>query len=65
VRPGDLVGAITGETDAVGGQIGKIDIRDSYSLVDVETGIADHVIRELSGAAIRGRRVEVRRDRES
>lgn len=65
VRPGDLVGAITGETDAVGGQIGKIEIRDSYSLVDVETGIADHVIEELSGAAIRGRRVEVRRDRES
>lgn len=63
VRPGDLVGAITGETDAVGGQIGKIDIRDSYSLVEVESGIADHVIDGLSGATIRGRRVEVRRDR--
>lgn len=65
VRPGDLVGAITGETDAVGGQIGKIEIRDSYSLVDVESGIAEDVIRDLSGATIRGRRVEVRRDRES
>lgn len=65
VRPADLVGAITGETDAVGGQIGKIDIQDSYSLVDVEAGIADHVIDGLSGATIRGRRVEVRRDRDA
>lgn len=64
VGPGDLVGAITGESDAVGDQIGKIDIRESYSLVEVEPEVADHVIRELSGSTIRGREAEVRRDRE-
>lgn len=63
VGPGDLVGAITGESDAVGSQIGKIDIRETYSLVEVEPEIADHVIRELSGSTIRGRTAEVRRDR--
>lgn len=63
VRPADLVGAITGETDAVGGQIGKIDIRENYSLVEVESGIADRVINQLGGAMIRGREVDVRRDR--
>ncbi|MDP2498722.1 MAG: DbpA RNA binding domain-containing protein [Candidatus Palauibacterales bacterium] len=63
VGPGDLVGAITGETDAVGSQIGKIDIRETYSLVQVDPDVADHVIRELSGSTIRGRKAEVRRDR--
>lgn len=65
VGPSDLVGAITGETDAVGGQIGKIEIKESHSLVEVESGVADHVIRGLSGATIRGRRVEARRDRKA
>lgn len=63
VGPGDLVGAITGESDAVGGQIGKIDIRETYSLVEIEPDVADHVIRELDGSTIRGRQAEVRRDR--
>ena len=63
VGPGDLVGAITGESDAVGSQIGKIDIRETYSLVQVDPDVADHVIRELSGSTIRGRKAEVRRDR--
>lgn len=63
VGPGDLVGAITGESDAVGGQIGKIDIRETYSLVEIEPDIADHVIRRLDGSTIRGRKAEVRRDR--
>lgn len=63
VGPGDLVGAITGESDAVGSQIGKIDIRETYSLVQVDPDVADHVIRELSGSTIRGRQAEVRRDR--
>lgn len=63
VGPGDLVGAITGESDVVGSQIGKIDIRETYSLVEVEPDVADHVIRELSGSTIRGRTPEVRRDR--
>lgn len=60
--PGDLVGAITGETDAVGGQIGKIEIEDSYSIVEVDPELADHIIEELSGTYIRGREVLVRRD---
>lgn len=63
VGPGDLVGAITGESDAVGGQIGKIDIRETYSLVQIDPEVADHVIRELGGSTIRGRTAEVRRDR--
>ena len=63
VGPGDLVGAITGETPAEGGQIGRIEIRESYSLVDVDRGVADRVMEELTGVRIKGREVIARRDR--
>jgi ATP-dependent RNA helicase DeaD len=65
VGPGDLVGAITGETSAVGGQIGRIEVRHSYSLVDVDPGVAEEVMEKLSGATIKGREVVARPDRES
>lgn len=63
VRPADLVGAITGETGIVGGQIGKIEIRTGYSLVDVDSQVVERVIRGLSGKVIRGREATVRLDR--
>ncbi len=63
VRVGDLVGAITGETGIVGGQIGKIEIRGSFSLVEIDSQVVDRVIDKLNGTAIRGREVTVKRDR--
>lgn len=64
VGPGDLVGAITGETGAEGGQIGRIEVRESYSLVDVDRSVAGRVMEELTGVRIRGREVVARPDRE-
>jgi ATP-dependent RNA helicase DeaD len=65
VGPNDIVGAITGETGAVGAQIGQIDIRNSYTLVDVDSQIAEQVMTGLSGASIKGREVVARPDRGS
>ena len=64
IKPGDLVGAITGETGIVGGQIGKIDIRGGFSLVEVDSQVVDDVLRRLQGVTIRGQDVPVRPDRE-
>jgi len=64
-RANDLVGAITGETGVVGGQIGKIEIRNSFTLVDIESQVVDEVIRGLDGSSIKGRTVSVRLDREA
>jgi ATP-dependent RNA helicase DeaD len=62
VRPGDLVGAITGESRGVPGKaIGAIEIADQFSLVEVGESYVDEVIRALSKAMIKGRRVGVRR----
>lgn len=63
VKPGDLVGAITGEASIQGDQIGRIDIRETFSRVDVVRSVADKVIRSLNGTTVRGRAVRVDLDR--
>ncbi len=63
MRPGDLVGAITNEAGLRGGDVGAIQIADGFSLVDVPEASADHVIRALRAATIRGQKVMVRRER--
>jgi len=63
VGPGDLLGAISGEAGIEGSQVGKIEIRDTFSLVEVLPPVADKVIRGLNGTTIRGRAVRVDHDR--
>ncbi|MER7167081.1 DEAD/DEAH box helicase [Micromonospora sp. NPDC000207] len=64
VRPQDLVGAITGETQISGRDIGSIEIADRFSLVEVPTAVAEEVIAGLRASTIKGRRATVRRDRD-
>ncbi len=64
VRPADLVGAITGETSVTGDRIGRIEIRDTHSAVEVAASVADRVIKGLATATIRGRPANVRVFRE-
>src|SRR5690606_34017149 len=63
VRPGDLVGAITGEANVTGDKVGRIEIRDNLSIVEVESDIADRVIRAVNGTTLKGRSVRVDYDR--
>jgi ATP-dependent RNA helicase DeaD len=60
LRPGDLVGAIAGETGLSGQSIGTIDILDRSSFVEVPSNEADNVIEALSRTRIKGRRVNVK-----
>jgi len=63
VRPADLVGAITNEAGLRGGDIGAIQIADGFSLVEVPDEAAEHVIRSLRAATVKGLKVVVRRER--
>ena len=63
VGPGDLLGAISGEAGVEGSQVGKIEIRETFSLVEVVPNVADKIIRGLNGTTIRGRAVRVDHDR--
>ncbi|MDQ0991791.1 DEAD/DEAH box helicase [Streptomyces sp. V3I7] len=63
MRPQDLVGAIAGETQLSGRDIGAIEIADRFSLVEVPDNAAPEVIRALRGSTIKGRKPVVRRER--
>ncbi|HEX6307366.1 MAG TPA: DbpA RNA binding domain-containing protein [Longimicrobiales bacterium] len=63
IRPGDLVGAITGEANIKGDQVGRVDIRDTFSVVEVASSVAERVIRALNGTTMRGRSLRVDFDR--
>jgi len=63
MRPGDLVGAITGEAGVTGASVGAIQIADGHSLVEVPEAEAQDILRALSGATIKGRKVPVRLER--
>ncbi len=63
IVPSDLVGAITGEAQVKGGQIGRIEIRDTMSIVEVESEIAPRVIQAVNGITLKGRSVRVDFDR--
>jgi ATP-dependent RNA helicase DeaD len=59
----DLVGAITGEAGVSGDQVGRVDIRDTFSIVEVSAGAGDKVIQKLNGTSLRGRSLRVDYDR--
>jgi hypothetical protein len=59
----DLVGALIKEAGLEKGHIGKIDVRETFSLVEIAPGMAEQAVRRLSGVSIRGRRVTARTDR--
>jgi ATP-dependent RNA helicase DeaD len=65
IRPRDLVGAIANEAGIDSGAIGAIEIADRFSLVEVPEDAAETIIEALRATTIRGKRVTVRRDRES
>ena len=63
IRPGDLVGAITGEADIPSHLLGAITIAETHARVEVPAALADSVVAALRATKIRGQRVTVRLDR--
>jgi ATP-dependent RNA helicase DeaD len=60
----DFVGAIANVATIPVDRIGKVEVRDSHALVELQGPDADLVVEKLAGATIRGRRVTPRLDRE-
>lgn len=61
VRAGDILGALTGNTDLTGNQIGKIDIFDKLAYVAVESAIAKQALKILTDGKIKGRKFRVKK----
>ena len=61
VRAGDILGALTKDTDIPGKQIGKIDIFDTIAYVAVERPVAKQALNKLLSGKIKGRKFKVRK----
>jgi ATP-dependent RNA helicase DeaD len=59
-RPADLVGAFANEGGITRTQIGRVELRETYSLVEVDSRVASEVATKMTGTTIRGRRVQAR-----
>ncbi|MDK9704974.1 MAG: ATP-dependent RNA helicase DbpA [Sulfuritalea sp.] len=59
IRPGDVLGALTGEAGFRKEQIGKINVTDTSTYVAVERSIAKDALRKLSAGTIKGKKVKV------
>ncbi len=60
VRPGDLLGALTGDAGLPGSAVGKIAIFDFQAFVAIERGLAHQALKRLSEGKIKGRSFKVR-----
>jgi ATP-independent RNA helicase DbpA len=60
IRPGDVLGALTGEAGFSGSQIGKITVTDQSTYIAVERKIAREAVKKLSAGKVKGKTVKVR-----
>ncbi|TDG10367.1 ATP-dependent RNA helicase DbpA [Paraburkholderia guartelaensis] len=60
IRPGDVLGALTGEAGFSGSQIGKINVTDFSTYVAVERSIARDALRKLNAGKVKGKKVKAR-----
>ncbi|MFY9961159.1 ATP-dependent RNA helicase DbpA [Pseudomonas sp.] len=60
LRPGDILGALTGDAGLPGTQVGKIAIFDFQAFVAVERAVAKQALQRLNSGKIKGRSLRVR-----
>ena len=60
IRPGDVLGALTGEAGFTREQVGKITVTDQSTYVAVARNIAHEAVRKLSAGKLKGKTVKVR-----
>jgi ATP-dependent RNA helicase DbpA len=60
IRPGDVLGALTGDAGFTGAQIGKINVTEFSTYVAVDRSIARDALRKLNAGKVKGKKVKVR-----
>lgn len=61
VNPGDILGAIAGESGIPGRVVGSIDMYDGYTFVEVPRRYSDQVLKAMENAKIKGKKVRIER----
>jgi ATP-dependent RNA helicase DeaD len=62
LRAQEIIAAITTEAGIPGSQVGKVEVRDTHSIVEVAASVAELVVEKITGASVRGRKVQARVD---
>ena len=60
IRPGDILGALTGEAGLDGAQIGKIQISEFASFVALQRQVAERAFARISNCKIKGKNCKMR-----
>lgn len=61
LRPGDIVGAIAGESGMPGELVGEIKMHDNFTFVEVPERFAEEVIRAMRNVKMKGRSMHMER----
>ncbi len=60
IRPGDVLGALTGDAGFSSAQIGKINVTEFSTYVAVDRSIAKEALRKLDGGKVKGKKIKAR-----
>jgi ATP-dependent RNA helicase DeaD len=61
IKPGNIVGAIANESGIEGVHIGRVDIRDEFSFVDLPHGMPPAIFKSLQKLRLAGRELRLSR----
>lgn len=59
VKPGDILGAIAGESGVSGRMIGSIEMYDNYTFVEVPADCTDEILEAMRNVRIRGKNIRM------
>ncbi|MCE8032726.1 DEAD/DEAH box helicase [Halomonas sp. MCCC 1A11057] len=62
VKPGQLVGALANEGGIEGSRIGRIDIRNAFSVVELPSSLPPSILAKMARARVAGRALEISED---
>jgi ATP-dependent RNA helicase DeaD len=62
LRAPEIIAAITTEAGIPASQVGKVEVRDTHSIVEVAASVAELVVEKITGASVRGRKIQARVD---
>src|SRR6185437_3176845 len=65
VQPGNIVGAIANEAGVDSKNIGRIDIRDDHSLIDLPDGMPEEIFRQLKKVWVKKQQLRITRASEA
>ena len=58
ISPGDILGAIAGESGISGKNIGRIELQEQFSYVEIASDCVDEVLEAMNDNTIKGKKVK-------